>query len=372
MFRIILVAALALLGFGPIASAQAEPIVIGQSAPLSGSNKEKGEDIRDGALAYFKKVNDAGGINGRKIELLTLDDANDVKRSEANTRALVDQNNVIALFGYASATLSMPVLPQVEKAKLAFFAPFTGADPMRQFNRYVFNHRASYADELKEIVAHYTSVGVKRIAVLHYDDAVGKENLGAVTDALKDHQLQPVAVIAVDRKQKDFAAEVGKMMKATPEVVIATTGYQTTADFIKLMQDKESIAQFVSTSFPGPTALAGALGQRGAGVAMSQVVPPVNRNSIGIVKEYQQAIGKLTGKKDYSFTGLESFIAAKVLTEGIKRAGPALTRESLLKSLDSLGVYDAGGYTVNFTPSNHNGSKFVSLTILNSDLAFRD
>jgi ABC-type branched-subunit amino acid transport system substrate-binding protein len=154
--------------------------------------------------------------------------------------------------------------------------------------------------------------------------------------------------------------------------MIATTGYQTTADFIKLMQDKDSVAQFVSTSFPGPTALAGALGQRGAGVAMSQIVPPVNRNSIGIVKEYQQAISKMTGKKEYSFTGLESFIAAKTLAEGIRRAGPNVTRESLLKSLDSLGAYDTGGYIVNFTPNNHNGSHFVSLTILNSDLAFRD
>ena len=160
-------------------------IVIGQSTPLSGSNKELGQDIREGALAYFKKVNDAGGVSGRKIELVTLDDANDTKRSEANTKQLLEQNNPIALFGYASATLSRPALPYVEAAKIAFFAPFTGADPMRKFNRYVYNHRASYADELEKIIEHYTTFGIKKFAVLYYEDAVGKENNPAATIAQK-------------------------------------------------------------------------------------------------------------------------------------------------------------------------------------------
>ncbi|HKO87254.1 MAG TPA: ABC transporter substrate-binding protein [Burkholderiales bacterium] len=350
----------------------AQSIVIGQSTPLSGGNKELGEDIRDGALAYFKKVNEAGGINGRKIELITLDDANDVKKSEANTRALIDQHNAVALFGYASATLSMPALPLVERAKMTFFAPFTGAEPMRQFNRYVFNHRASYSDELAAIVEHYTSIGVKRFAVLHYDDAVGKENFAAVSNALKSHQLEPVAVAAVKRPQTDFTKEVAAVSRANPELVITTTAYKTTSDFIKLTRQGDSVAQFVSISFAGSTALAVALGEQGIGVAMSQVVPPVNRSSIGIVKEYQQAMGKLTGKQTYSYTSLESFIAAKVLVEGIKRAGAAVTRDSVLKSLDNLGNFDVGGYAVNFTPSNHNGSRYVGMTILSRDLAFRD
>src|SRR5262252_1635260 len=121
----------------------ATTITIGQSTPLSGSNAELGQDIRNGALAYFKKINDAGGVNGRKIELVTLDDANDVKRSGENTQKLVDQG-VFALFGYASATLSRPALPIVEKNKVPFVHPFTGADPMRVFDKHVYNVRASY------------------------------------------------------------------------------------------------------------------------------------------------------------------------------------------------------------------------------------
>jgi len=151
------------------ATAQAQnTILIGQSAPLSGANKDLGVDIRDGALAYFKKVNEAGGVNGRKIELETIDDGNVVKRAGDNTRKLIDENGVFALFGYASATLSRPALPFVEKSKVPFLGPFTGADPMRVYNRYVYNMRASYADELEKIVEHYTTFGIKRFAIVYY------------------------------------------------------------------------------------------------------------------------------------------------------------------------------------------------------------
>lgn len=347
-------------------------IVVGQSTPLSGSNKDLGEDIRDGALAYFKKVNDAGGVNGRKIELLSLDDANNTKNSEANTLKLLAQPNVIALFGYGSATLSRPALPHVEQAKIAFVAPFTGAEPMRKFNRYVYNHRASYADELEKIVEHYSTIGAKRFAILHYDDAIGKANLAVVEAALKARGLAPVSIASVQRTQTDLAAPVAATVKAVPDVVIATTLYKTTAEFVKLALKQELSAQYVSISFAGSTALAAALGQEGVGVVMTQVVPSVSNNTVPIVREYQQASDKLLGKKDYSYTSLESYIAAKALVEGIRRAGRDATRESVLRSLDGLGAFDAGGYTVTFTPTEHNGSNFVALTILSRNLKFRE
>src|SRR5262245_13190362 len=354
------------------AGAFAQAIVIGQSAPLTGSNKELGEDIRDGALAYFKKVNDAGGIHGRKIELVTLDDANDTKKSEANTKTLLESHQPIALFGYASATLSRPALPHVEAAKLAFFAPFTGADPMRKFNRYVYNHRASYADELEKIVEHYTTIGLKRFAVLHYDDAVGKENFNAVDRALKARNLSSVAIASVERTQTDFAKEIAAILRADPEVVITTTLYKTTAEFVKGVRKEGASTQFVSTSFAGSTALANALGSAGLGVAMSQVVPSHLKRSIPVVREYQAAMEALHNRRDFSYTSLESYIAAKVLVDGLRRAGAQPTREKLLAALDSIQNYDVGGYFVSFSPTNHNGSNFVALSILGRDLAFRE
>jgi ABC-type branched-subunit amino acid transport system substrate-binding protein len=355
-----------------LAQGAAGAIVVGQSAPLSGSNKDLGTDIRNGALAYFKRVNDAGGVHGRKIELVSLDDANDTKRSEANTKQLLEQNNPIALYGYGSATLSRPALPLVEAARIPFVAPFTGADPMRKFNRFVYNHRASYADELEKIIEHYTTFGVKRIAVLHYDDAVGKENFGAVDRALKSRNLAPVAIASVTRTQTDFTKELANVGKASPDVVILTTLYKTSADFIKGMKKAGIGTQFVSTSFAGSTALANSLGADGLGVAMSQVVPSYLKRSVPVVKEYQAAMEAMLGKKEYSYTSLESYIAAKVLVEGLRRAGPQPTREKLLAALDTVSNYDVGGYLVSFSPSNHNGSSCVSLSILGRDLAFRE
>lgn len=339
-------------------------ISIGQSGPLSGANKEFGDDIRNGALAYFNKVNAAGGINGRKLELITLDDANDAKRSGENGRILIEERGVLALFGYASATLSLPALPFAEKNKVPFVGPLTGAEPMRKFNRNVYNIRASYADELEKIVEFYASTGMKKFSVLHYDDAVGKENLAAVEVALSKRGLKPVSVSAVTRNQTDLGDAVSGAVRATPDVIIATTLYRATADFVKQARKAGSGAQIASTSFVGASALATELGALGTGVVVAQVVPPYSKSSIEVVKEYQAAIEKQLGKKDFSFTSLESYIGAKVLVEGIRRAGANPTRESLLKTLDSVQNYDTGGYVVNFSPSNHNGSRFVELTAI--------
>jgi branched-chain amino acid transport system substrate-binding protein len=345
--------------------------VFGQSAPLSGANAELGNDIRNGALAYFRKVNEAGGVHGRRLELVTLDDANQVPRSEANTKELVEQKHVFALFGYASATLSRPALPSAEKHGVPFLAPFTGADPMRVFNRHVYNMRASYADELEKIVEHFVPLGVKRFSVVYYDDIVGRENFSAVERALKKRSLEPVSMAAFkDRANPDIEGGVAAIAKGLPDVVILTTLYKASADFVKLARKSGFAAQVVSNSFPGASPLAKELGTEGAGVIVATVVPPPTKRSLPIVHEYQSAIEKLTGRKEFSFTSLESFIGAKVAVQALRRAGPQPTRESFMRELDALRDFDAGGYLVSFSPTNHNGSSFVELTVIGKDLKF--
>jgi branched-chain amino acid transport system substrate-binding protein len=339
-------------------------VLIGQSSPFSGSNKELGDDIREGIQAYFKQVNDAGGIHGRTLELIALDDANDAKRAGENARILIEQRGVLALIGYASATLSLPALPYVEKGKVAFVGPFTGAEPMRAFRRNVYNIRASYADELEKIVDFYTTTGMKKFSIIHYDDAVGKENLAAVETALTRRGLKPASIGALKRNQTDLGAAVSDVVKASPDVVIATTLYKTTSDFIKGARNAGAGAQFASTSFVGASALAAELGDQGTGVVVAQVVPPYSRSSIAVVREYQAAMEKLIGKKDFSFTSLESYIGAKVLAEAVRRAGANPTREGVMKALDSMQSFNVGGYVVDFSPTNHNGSKFVELTAI--------
>jgi ABC-type branched-subunit amino acid transport system substrate-binding protein len=345
-------------------AAKTTTLLIGQSGPMSGSNKEFGNDIRGGVLAYFAKVNEAGGVNGRKLELLTLDDANDAKRAGENGRILIEEKGVLALFGYASATVSLPALPYVEKHKVPFVGPFTGADEMRKFRPEVFNIRSSYADELEKIVDFYTTTGMKKFSVIHYDDKIGKENLGAVEVALTKRGLKPVSIGTLKRNQTDLGSAVADVIKASPDVVIATTLYATTASFIKQAKAAGSSAQFASTSFVGASALADALGPEGTGVVVSQVVPPYSAASVAVVKEYQAAIEKQLGKKDYSFTSLEAYIGAKVLVEALRRTGKNPTREGLLKAFNGLTDYNVGGFVVGFSPTNHNGSRFVELTAI--------
>ena len=350
----------------------ATQVLIGQSAPLSGINRELGVDIRDGALAYFRKVNEAGGVNGRKIELVTIDDANVVKTAGDNTRKLIEENGVFALFGYASATLSRPALPFVEQHRVPFLAPFTGADPMRVFNRYVYNMRASYADELEKVVDHFTPLAVKRFAIVHYDDVVGKENFTAVDRALKKRGVAAVSVAAFkDRAKPDIEAGMKEVLKGQPDVVIFTTLYKATADSIKYLRAQGSGAYMVSNSFPGASQLQKELGKQAAGVVIATVVPPFGRMSVPVVGEYRTAFEKYMNRKDFSFTSLEAYISAKVVVEALRKAGPKLTREGFMQALDGLSTYDAGGYAVSFSNGNHNGSDWVELTIIGKDLTFK-
>ena len=346
-------------------------VVFGQSAPLTGANAELGNDIRNGALAYFARVNAAGGVHGRKIELLTVDDANQVPRAEANTKKLVEEDGVFALFGYASATLSRPALPFVDKHGVPFLAPFTGADPMRVFNKHVYNMRGSYADELEKVVDHFVPLGVKRFSIVYYDDVIGRENHTAVARALKQRNLEAVSVASFkDRAKPDIEAGVKSVAAGTPDVVILTTLYKASSDFIKAARKSGLSAQMASNSFPGASPLAKELGKDGAGVIVATVVPPPTKRSLPIVQEYQAAIEKQLGKKEFSFTSLESYIGAKVTAEALRRAGPKLTRESFMRALDSMSSFDAGGYVVGFSPANHNGSSFVELTVIGAGLKF--
>jgi ABC-type branched-subunit amino acid transport system substrate-binding protein len=350
----------------------ASTIVIGQSVPLTGTNRALGEEIRNGAIAYFRKSNDAGGVHGRKIEMVSLDDANDVKRAGENTQKLVEEQGVFALFGYASATLSRPALPFVDRHGVPFVHPFTGADPMRVFNKHIYNVRSSYADELEKIVEHFVPLGVTRFGIVYYDDVVGKENFTAVERALKKRGYAPVAVAAIkDRAKSDIEAAVKDIAKGSPDVVILTTLFKASADFIKLARKSGLYAQMASNSFPGASPLAKELGDEGSGVIVATVVPPYTQASLPIVAEYRAAMDKQFGNKEYSFTSLESYIGAKIVVEGMRRAGPKLTRESFMRGLDSLSNFDVGGYFVKFSPTNHNGSSFVELSVITKNQQFQ-
>ncbi|MEO8101115.1 MAG: ABC transporter substrate-binding protein [Betaproteobacteria bacterium] len=270
---------LLLLATVPVAASE---IVIGQSAPLSGGNADLGKDIRNGALAYFKKINDGGGVNGASIKLVTLDDKNETKLSGENTRKLVDEQNVVALFGYASSTLSIPAMPAVKERKVPFFAPFTGADTIRKQNDYVYTVRATYADEIEKIVNFWGSLGSTRVTVLHYDDAVGKQNFETVARSLEKFGKKPVSV-SIKRNADVLAGSIQEIIGSNPQIVVVTTLYAPIAQAVKMLKTANKQYMVSSLSFAGASQIAKALGTDAAGISVALTVPTTKQQSIPVV-----------------------------------------------------------------------------------------
>ena len=343
-------------------------ILIGQSAALSGPAEQLGKEMKAGAEAYFDAVNRSGGVNGRKIKLLSLDDGYEPEKAAANTRKLIAEDKILALFGYVGTPTSNAALPIFTEAKVPFVGAFTGAQSLREpFNRYIFNVRASYFDETEAIIQHLVQSGSKRIAVFYQNDAYGKAGLAGVERAMKKRNLAISSTATVERNTVDVAKAVQSMSKDNPTAIVMISAYKSCAAFIKAMQAANAFPQFWNVSFVGAKALANELGEDGRGVQISQVVP-FPSDVTPIVREYQKRIGDAD---KYSFTSLEGYIAAKVLVEGLRRAGKNPTRESLVDGLAAMGKVDLGGFTVNYSPTNHNGSSFVDLTIISRGGKFR-
>ena len=346
-------------------------VVIGQSVPLSGPAQELGIEMQLGAKLYFDHINSQGGVNGRKIKLLTLDDGYEPDRATANTKQLIDTDDVFALFGYVGTPTSLAALKVSNPAGVPFVGAFTGAEALRTpFNRLIFNVRASYNDETEKIVEQFTSLNVKRIAVFYQNDAYGNAGLTGVEKAMAKRDLKLVATATVERNSSDVAAAVKTLIAAKPDMVVMVTTYKSTAAFINAMRAAGSAAQFYTVSFVGSRALANELGAAGAGVGISQVVPFPWSRTLPVVRDYQKLLAASGSGRDVSFTSLEGYIAARIFVEGLRRAGKEPSRDKFISAMENLRNFDAGGFTVNFAPGNHNGSTFVELTIIRKDGSF--
>jgi ABC-type branched-subunit amino acid transport system substrate-binding protein len=356
--RSLWVVALLAVGSTPSGWAQ-EKWVIGQSAPLSGSNAPFGQDIQRGAAAWFAQVNARGGVQGRPIELQTLDDKNDRQQAGANATTLLANRDLLALFGFASATLSLDALPQAEKQRVPFFAPFSGANPVRGKSPVLFTVRASYGEEMEKMLNFWTSLGLKRVSVVHYDDEVGQQNLAVVAQYLKRINLEPQA-LSLKRNVVVGKAEADQLVAQQPDVIINTVLSGAAAALKKDLVGRGRVVPMSSLSFVGADQFIAAAGPASAGVSISQVVPHPGSFQPA-VRDCARALEAAGSKTPMNSTELEACLAARVLTEGIRRIQGPVNPQSLLQSLTNLGSLDLGGYRVSFAPGALHGSKFVEL-----------
>jgi branched-chain amino acid transport system substrate-binding protein len=349
---------------------RAAEIVIGQSASLTGGAAEVGQQVRDGALAYFEVLNRKGGVNGRKVTLLSLDDGGQTKRGEENTTKLIEQDKVFLLFGYTGRNTSEAALPIVDKADIPFFGAATGGETIHgKLNKNVINVRASYKRETEAMVDYLVTIGQKKVGMIYHKDDVTKSNLKMTEDALGKHGLRVIGSSSVDRNSSDVGEAVGILSKLNPEAVICNAAVKPLGAFVREMRKAGAPAQFLSVSFVG-SPIVKELGPEAAGLIMAQVVPLPTKKSISIVGEYQAALAATGRKAEFSFNALEGFITAKVFAEALKRTGKDVTRARFIKAVEGIVDLDLGGYFVGYSPTNHNGSTYVDITIINKDGRF--
>ncbi|TFW04908.1 ABC transporter substrate-binding protein [Oxalobacteraceae bacterium OM1] len=349
----------------------ADEIVIGQVAPLSGVLADTGKDMVLGVKVYFDMVNDRGGVHGKHIRHVVKDDGYKVDETVRLTREAIDKDNVLALIGFAGTGNVGELLKQkvLEQANIALVAPYTGAEGLRApFNPYIFHIRAGYADEAEGIVNQLVLLNMKRIAVMYQDDPFGRAGLDGVKAAMQKRGLEVVATGTYEKNTDNVGEAVKNIAKVSPQAVVMISVNKSTAAFSKQIRQATAISQLVNISVVNPKEIVRLIGADAArGIGIAQVMPYPYSQTLAIVKEYQQAMKKYAPKADLSYTSFEEFVGAKVLVEGLKRSGSAPTREKVIQALETLNAYDVGGFTVNFSPTNRIGSRFVEITVIGKD-----
>ena len=344
-------------------------ILIGSSLALEGHASYLGKQTLHGALSYFNHVNQQGGIHGRKIKVIAYDDGYDPPVCVTNTQRLIVQDKVFALSCYVGTPTTVKIIPLLEQAKIPLVGAFTGANALREpLNRYIINIRASYYQETRAAVKHLVEdLGIRKLAVFYQYDAYGFDGLKGTELALKAYGLVPVSRGTYTRGTLNIEEGLHKIIQSQAEAVVMIGTYDPCARFIKLARGKGFNPIFYNVSFVGADELARRLEKEGKGVIITQVVPspelPESQTLLWGAKEYSELHSRYYPGEKPNVIGLEGYINARVLVEGLKRAGRNLNRERFIDAIESIQNYSLGiANTLNFSATDHQGLERVYFT----------
>ena len=337
-------------------------IKLGMTTALSGPARELGVSMRLGIETYFRKINDEGGIGGRKLTLIALDDGYQPHNAAINMRRLIAQE-VLAVIGNVGTPTAMVTKPIAEREKTLLFGAFTGAELLRETppSRYVINFRASYKEETAAIVKHILAQGVRpnEIAFFTQNDSYGDDGYEGAIGALLAAGYENARKLAHGRYQRNTQnVEDGLLTifdsEVTPRAIIIVGAYAASARFISLARVIMPDAKFFNVSFVGSQALMEQLSKREReSLVITQVVPHFNAELQGVM-EYRAALKKYSPGSEPGFVSLEGYLTAKVLVEGIKAAGNNLSGEAVIDAIESFGELDIGiGVPVRLGPDEH-------------------
>ena len=347
-------------------------IVFGQVAALQGPAQGLGQGMREGIHAAFEEANRAGGVRGRKLELKSVDDGYEPENTIAAIKKMLAEDKVFALIGSVGTPTSKAGQPIATEAKIPFIGPFTGAEFLRSpYNRYVVNIRSSYFQETEAWIEHLTKdLGITKIAILYQDDTFGLAGLEGVQMAMAKRNMSLVASGTFKRNTVAVKSALLEIMKAEPQAVVTVGPYKPIAAFIKLARQVNFDPAFVAISFVGSDSLADELGNQGAGVIVSQVVPFPGDVSLPVVASYQAAIAAAGEKSKPGFVSLEGYLVGRAVVEALKRIEGEPTREALLDAIAKAPI-DLGGLQLTYGPEKNQGMDQVFFTILQADGSFK-
>ena len=346
-------------------------IVLGQSAVLSGPLAENGVQYMRGIQLYFDQVNKKGGVHGRKLELVSLDDAYNPKKAEENTRQLIEEKQVFALFGYTGTGSTAAALPLAEEQQVPMIAPYTGADSLRaKVSPVLYHLRPGYGEEMRKIVEHQTTLGIRQIAIVYQDDNFGKAGLKGFEAAMQQYGLKPVGVLAVDpaKLAESSAASAAELLKLRPMAVVLATAGKVSSAVIAESVKRGVRPQFVGLSAISAAQLVGDLKNEAAGVIVAQTMPSPWSGKHRIVRQYREALTEQGGEAHY--VSLEGYIAARLLVDALRRTGKNPTRSGLLSTLGETRQLDLGDFVIDYSNGRHIGSTHVDLSMIRSNGQF--
>jgi len=364
---------IALLAIGIAAALAQTPgvsenaILIGSCSALDGPARFLGSQTVLGATAYLHSINDAGGVYGRKVQLLAFDDGYDPDRAPACFHRMTKEG-VFALGFFVGTPTAKVYLPMAQEEKVPVIGLFTGAQMLYEpLKHYVINVRASYYDETREQVDRLWQQGVRKVGVIYQDDAFGTTVLDGVKLALKKHNATPAATGSFPRNTLDIDSGLKSVMAARPQAVVVVGPYSPMAAIVKKAHAAGWRPQFMTVSFVGTEEFIKEAGPDADGTIITQVVPPYDRLDYATVSLYRSGLAKYYPDTQPSFVSLEGFVDAMVLVEGLKRAGKDLTREKFISAVESIHQMNVGlgsKLMLDYGPNDHKGFDEVYPTIV--------
>lgn len=358
-----------LLAFTPAFAAEGvteTEVKIGMAAAFEGPAKGLGLGMKTGAEAYLMAVNETGGVHGRKITLLSIDDSYEPQKTIEATLKLVDEEKVFALTCFVGTPTGKVIIPIVSEKRVPLVGLFTGAEIFRKpVNRYIFNIRGSYQDEAETLVERLTTdLSVKKFSVFYQDDAFGLAVLNAVKAALKRRGMTLAGEGTFVRNTSAVKGGLASMIESKPDAVIMVGPYTPIAAFVREGKASGLQVPYATVSFVGTGPYLKELGGDASNVIISQVVPfPYDDpKAPPIVKEYLENFRKYFPSEEPGYVSLEGYITAKVLVLGLTRAGRELTRERFIDALEGIKNFELGGFMVDFSSDDHQGSYRIYTT----------